>query len=360
MARIYISSTYSDLAEARETVYRALHKMRHHVVAMEDYVATDQRPVDRCLSDVAICDVYLGIFAWRYGYTPPGQERSITELELREAVRTRKPCLLFLLHEDAPWPSKYIDQDRSRINSLRDELCRDWTVSFFRTSEELASIVSISVANQDSLTQHGGERGPIGDNPQRALLYANIKVAQDNPFWIAGQTNPFRGDYVYPTRVFDWQWRYEFDLKVEARPEDVDPSLDITVLNTHSEPILVTGIGIEVLSIGQISYSGGSMPKALKVPIMDKYVIEMPNLMPIFDRERHKQGLALDLSLNVTSMTWGHMMDPIYIEAKAPYRYELLLKDFGRRVPRFTLLRLITETPSGQVHSDSILFRRWM
>ena len=360
MARIYISSTYSDLAEARETVYRALRKMKHDVVAMEDYVATDQRPVDQCLSDVAACDVYLGIFAWRYGYTPPGQVRSITELEFREAVRTRKPCLLFLLHEDAPWPAKYIDQDRSRVNSLRDELCRDWMVSFFRTAEELSSTVSISVANLSALRQQQQEPGTNGENPHRALQYADIKVSRDNQLWIAGKTNPFCGDYVYPTRVFDWQWRYDFDLKIQARPEDVDPSLDITMLNTHSEPILITGIGIEVLSIGHISYSGASMPQALKVPVMDKYVIEMPDLMPVFNEERLKQELVLDLSVNVNSMTWGDLPDPIYVEAKAPYRYELLLKEFGRRVPRFTLLRLVTETPSGQTHSDNILFRRWM
>ena len=38
MAKIYLSSTYSDLKEHREAVYRALRKMRHDVIAMEDYV----------------------------------------------------------------------------------------------------------------------------------------------------------------------------------------------------------------------------------------------------------------------------------------------------------------------------------
>src|SRR5688572_13889985 len=97
MARIYISSTYSDLKELREAVYRVLRKMGHDAIAMEDYVATDQRPLDKCLADVARCDVYIGIFAWRYGYIPPNQEQSITELEFREAVRKGKHCLLFLL-----------------------------------------------------------------------------------------------------------------------------------------------------------------------------------------------------------------------------------------------------------------------
>ncbi len=40
------------------------------MIAMEDYVATDQRPTEKCLADVAASDLYIGIFAWRYGYIP--------------------------------------------------------------------------------------------------------------------------------------------------------------------------------------------------------------------------------------------------------------------------------------------------
>ena len=61
MSRIYVSSTFSDLQDQREAVYRALRRLGHDVVAMEDYVASDQRPLDRCLDDVASSDVYIGI-----------------------------------------------------------------------------------------------------------------------------------------------------------------------------------------------------------------------------------------------------------------------------------------------------------
>ena len=95
VAKIYVSSTYSDLKECREAVYDTLRKMRHEVIAMEDYVATDQRPLDKCLADVANCDVYVGIFAWRYGYIPSKdnpEKRSITEREFRHAVQHGKHC----------------------------------------------------------------------------------------------------------------------------------------------------------------------------------------------------------------------------------------------------------------------------
>ena len=96
MAKIYLSSTFGDLKAYRETVYRTLRQMRHDVIAMEDYIATDIRPLDMCLTDVANSDLYVGIFAWRYGYIPPKvnpERKSITELEYRKAIELYKPTV---------------------------------------------------------------------------------------------------------------------------------------------------------------------------------------------------------------------------------------------------------------------------
>jgi tetratricopeptide (TPR) repeat protein len=157
MARIYVSSTYGDLKEHREQVYRSLRRLSHDVIAMEDYVATDQRPLDKCLEDVAACDLYAGIFAHRYGYIPTQgnpEGRSITELEYRHAQAKGKPCLVFLLDEAAPWPANSMDAFTGdgdggvRIRALREELGRDRLVSFFATAEELAHKVGVAVTNQ--------------------------------------------------------------------------------------------------------------------------------------------------------------------------------------------------------------------
>ena len=112
MTTIYLSSTYDDLKPYRQAVFDALRKAGYQVIAMEDYVATDKRPVEKCLEDVARSDIYVGIFAFRYGYIPPPKHNnpeslSITELELRHAQDQRKPCLIFVVSEDVPWPNKF-------------------------------------------------------------------------------------------------------------------------------------------------------------------------------------------------------------------------------------------------------------
>ncbi|MGE0822955.1 MAG: DUF4062 domain-containing protein [Candidatus Binatia bacterium] len=146
MAKIYISSTFSDLKECREEASRALRKLGHDVIAMEDYTASDQRPLDKCLADVAASDVYVGIFAWRYGFAPPNQSKSITELEFREAVKQGKKCLLFLLDDSAPWPRNLIDREPEKIETLREELKQNYLVEFFSNKDDLARNVGIAVA----------------------------------------------------------------------------------------------------------------------------------------------------------------------------------------------------------------------
>jgi hypothetical protein len=151
MAKIYISSTYIDLIEHRETVYKSLRKMGHDVIAMEDYVASDARPADKCLSDVENCNIYVGIFAWRYGYVPKGDEFSITEQEYRNAKRHKIPRLIFILDDKASWSPAFMDshtgegESGKRISALRAELKNELVVSFFDGKVDLAVEVAVAV-----------------------------------------------------------------------------------------------------------------------------------------------------------------------------------------------------------------------
>ena len=155
MARIYLSSTFADLEPFRRQVYAALRAMHHDVVSMEDYVAGDRRPLDTCVGDVATCQLYVGIFAHRYGFVPPTgnpERKSITELEYRTASDAGIKRLIFLVDPNVAWPPPFMDQvagdDRGvRIKSLRDELSLAHTVKFFRTPDELATQVSTAVAD---------------------------------------------------------------------------------------------------------------------------------------------------------------------------------------------------------------------
>src|SRR5215831_1164712 len=108
MLRIYVSSTYEDLKDERKAARDAIQTLGHLAIGMEDYAASDERPLERCLRDVRSCQAYVGIFAWRYGFCPGNGEKSITSLEYEEATKNKIPCYVFLVREDAPWPRTWI------------------------------------------------------------------------------------------------------------------------------------------------------------------------------------------------------------------------------------------------------------
>ena len=157
MTTIYLSSTYEDLKDYRHAVYEALRKSGHDVKAMEDYVAADTRPVEQCLKDVEQADIYVGLFAFRYGYIPPSQHNnpnglSITELEYRCAEAFGKPRLAFLAKDDAGIPLKHVDaytgdgDKGERIKALRQHLLTEKLASQFSSPHELSALVLAAIA----------------------------------------------------------------------------------------------------------------------------------------------------------------------------------------------------------------------
>jgi|SRR5271165_1767068 len=165
--KIYISGTYGDLQKHRAAVAAVLRRMGHQPIGMEDYVAESARPLRRCLADVALCDAYVGIIAWRYGHVPPTNEvlppgltpppdtvlgqTSITEFEFRYAVSLNKPVLMFLVDPACEWPSTEIDAVQGlgdagkAVALLRQDVAQNFLVSFFRSPEELAGLVSAAI-----------------------------------------------------------------------------------------------------------------------------------------------------------------------------------------------------------------------
>ncbi len=55
--QVYVSSTFSDLEQHRAHLKLALEKAGYDVECMERYPAFDERPADKCLADVAACDI---------------------------------------------------------------------------------------------------------------------------------------------------------------------------------------------------------------------------------------------------------------------------------------------------------------
>jgi hypothetical protein len=171
--RVFVSSTFEDLREHRAAAIRVLRQLGHEVLAMEDLIAGSSAPLAKVLEMVDRAEVYVGVFAWRYGYVPvPGTsptqqvlppvvndatygQTSITHYEYLRAVQRKLPVMAFLLDEQHPWPPQLIDGfDSTRSNAppnaelirdLRQRLQQERVVAWFTTPADLEARVSAAV-----------------------------------------------------------------------------------------------------------------------------------------------------------------------------------------------------------------------
>jgi hypothetical protein len=146
---IFISSTFIDLKELRSTVSARLRDvLGAQLITMETFGSDDAPPDILSVRQVRQCDIFVGIYARRYGTVDQMTGKSITELELDEAERafsagTLTGILLYLLEDDAPWPEEFIEADSISTGklSLLKQRARQHTVTRFRSPEDLPFMV---------------------------------------------------------------------------------------------------------------------------------------------------------------------------------------------------------------------------
>jgi len=110
--RIFISSTWEDLQPEREAVEQALHRMQDTSFAgMEYFGSRPETPKEVSLAEVDRSDVYIGIFAHRYG-------SGITEAEYRRALERDIPCLIYFKDDSVPVPPAHIEREAEKIAKL--------------------------------------------------------------------------------------------------------------------------------------------------------------------------------------------------------------------------------------------------
>jgi hypothetical protein len=85
---------------------------------MEQLSARNEEIVEFSRRMVAEADVYIGIFAHRYGYIPEGSDISVVEMEYNLAVELNKPRLIFFMHADHPVSIGNIETDPTMAAKL--------------------------------------------------------------------------------------------------------------------------------------------------------------------------------------------------------------------------------------------------
>lgn len=159
---VFISSTYIDLVSYRQKVIETIQKSNMHPVAMEFFGSKSGYPIQTCHDAFLESDIFIGIYAHRYGFIPDAKmtyntrgeihhcdgKTSVTHFEYIWANKyLNDRMLLFVIQDDTPWTLKFIDKDDSerKLSDFKNTILRHQTVDFFNTEDDLAKKVATAL-----------------------------------------------------------------------------------------------------------------------------------------------------------------------------------------------------------------------
>ena len=121
--KAFVSSTYEDLKDHRSHVIDALRRAGVFVDPMENWTAESDEPKKFSRQRLAGCHFCVLLVAFRRGFVPKNESRSIAQLEYDAAVAQGMDVLVYLLDEKARWPDKFNELDSDpQIRAWRTSL----------------------------------------------------------------------------------------------------------------------------------------------------------------------------------------------------------------------------------------------
>ncbi|HCZ14406.1 MAG TPA: hypothetical protein DHV85_07365, partial [Candidatus Accumulibacter sp.] len=285
ISQIFLSATAQDCRQYREAVRDFVqdNEIAAKIFLQENWAEGGDFVVDVCERRVKTCDAYLGLFGYRYGWTPPGFTKSITELEFRWAVdRWRQPVppiFVLLPEKDSEadkqlreWARPYLEQEFPDEVSLAKGVSAqqaflasvvEWAsdgriLVYYRTPLQLVgkALSCIQHWNQRLLRQAlAGRREALGDIPaedlgrvgredQRAALSGALEAFRDRQgqraiaFLVHGPEN--HGQREFAEFLYRWDDEWE-DIAVHcgqaSEPDSID-SLICWTCGQLQEPVL--------------------------------------------------------------------------------------------------------------------------
>lgn len=212
LKKVYISSTYKDLVPYRNAIRDMFGSKglqdEYSLVSMEGYVSeNNKRAIEVCLEDVQNADIYILILAKRYGSIVEGTNKSYTEMEYDEAMKTAKTNSLYKIfvfwsndeNEKDDFAGTAVLENPALENfyttALNDNAC---FTSPFTTPDNLCK--------QILLTFNYSFKKPnnLSDYKDALLLVDRVKQSYDFSRFLRNNTNSFNFSSQYANNPNDF------------------------------------------------------------------------------------------------------------------------------------------------------------
>jgi hypothetical protein len=183
--KVFISSTGLDLREYREAAVEICNRLELFPVAMEYFEVMGLGASEGSKRKLDTADVYVGIYAHRYGFIESGYDKSVAEIEFDYAGNIERLC--FLVDPQWPWPPEAWDyKNQERLQSFKSRVSASVIRGQFTTVDSLR--VKLMQALVEWKERHQGGDGATSNEPPPP---APASLTPPQPALVIGRDNDF-------------------------------------------------------------------------------------------------------------------------------------------------------------------------
>ncbi|HCT94202.1 MAG: hypothetical protein A2X19_08900 [Bacteroidetes bacterium GWE2_39_28] len=137
--KIFISSTYLDLVEYRQGVWKLLNQYNVKILGMESFGARKSNVLETCVNEVKRSDIFLCIIGMKYGSIEESSTKSYTQLEYEKALECNLDILVYMIDENkgCVYPKNVdIGEKGESLRKFKEEIIRHHTPGYYKSVKD--------------------------------------------------------------------------------------------------------------------------------------------------------------------------------------------------------------------------------
>jgi hypothetical protein len=185
--QVFVSSTFIDLKEERQTAVQAILEAGHIPAGMELFIAGDESQWDIIKEWIDESDVYMLIIGGRYGSIEPKSGKSYTHLEYEYALSVNKPHFVIIIDDETTQNKAKKDgvkitdffDNSPELKEFKNSIMKGKLVSICENSDKMESSIHKSI---NKLSQRENLKGWVkaDDTDLGASLEELARLSKEN------------------------------------------------------------------------------------------------------------------------------------------------------------------------------------
>ena len=208
--QVFVSSTYKDLIEERQTAVQAILEAGHIPAGMELFIAGDESQWEIIKEWIDESDIYMLIIGGRYGSTEPHSNISYTQLEYEYAISVSKPHFVVIIDDNTTQKKakkdgvKIIDffDNSPLLKEFKDSIMKGKLVSICENSDKIESSIHKSI---NKLSQRDNLKGWVkADDTDYASISEQLARLSKENNELKSQLSEYNEEPIIGNKKASW------------------------------------------------------------------------------------------------------------------------------------------------------------